>query len=128
IATARRSTKPQPRCAKAKPSSTSSSSRAVTRNPSGRRRAGEKARAVVRRVTFLRIPASLYPQAELAGEMPCLTGSFQIIEQNQGFGPEKLVASVANRYQAISRGYDWLALAPCDNDATCGTVCCVLEK
>src|SRR5262249_61115311 len=60
--------------------------------------------------------------------MPCLTGTFQIIEQNQGFGPEKHVASVANRYQAISRGYHWLALAPCDKDATCGTVCCVLEK
>src|SRR5262249_42141192 len=35
IATARRSTKPRPRCAKAKPSSISSSSKAVTRNPNG---------------------------------------------------------------------------------------------
>ena len=43
IATARRSTKPRPRCAKAKRSSISSSSRAVTRNPSEWRRGADPA-------------------------------------------------------------------------------------
>src|SRR5262249_61435482 len=99
--------------------------------PTGRRPCRDVARGGARGWKaryFPSHPRLAIPAAKFAGEMPCLTGTLQIIEQNQGFGPEKHVASVANRYQAISRGYDWLALAPCDKDATCGTVCCVLEK